>query len=313
MTQWTGRSLGTQWQHAFFYRLIALGGRKVAYAFLFWVVLFYMFKPSARERSAAYLVRRFPDAGRAALWLHRWRLQWELGKVLVDRATAGITGKASLRTAEDGAAIIRALHAENKGLILLASHVGCWHISMSALPDLLSAPASVVIYRNSEDYDRHYFEHQDGKPPFSVIDVAEGPKTAIAMIQRLQGGGVLCLMGDRPLGDSRVCRVPFLGGDILVPYTAFHLASVSGAAIVVFFAERTGPGEGEHRLGGVIRVPAGLGKNPEAYVPHAGAYARMLERCVEKLPYQFFNFYNMWDIDGHQNQTQKGPDRGTQA
>ncbi|MCC8194263.1 MAG: lipid A biosynthesis acyltransferase [Deltaproteobacteria bacterium] len=302
MTRWTGRSMGARWQHAFFYRLIGLGGGKIAYAFLFWVVLVYMFKPSARERSAAYLARRFPRAGRAALWIHRWRLQWELGKVLVDRAAAGITGSFTIRMADEGTERIRKLHAEGKGLILLASHVGCWHISMSALSGLLSAPASVVIYRDSGDYDRHYFEHRSGPPPFSLIDVAQGPKTAIAMIQRLQGGGLLCLMGDRALEDSRVCRVPFLGGDIYVPYTAFHLASVSGAPIVVFFAERTGAGRGRHILGGVIRVPEKLGKRPEAYAPYAAMYVKILERCVEKLPYQFFNFYNMWDIDGHQSQ-----------
>ncbi|SBV98208.1 Lipid A biosynthesis acyltransferase [uncultured delta proteobacterium] len=308
MTRWTGRSMGKRWQHAFFYRLIALGGRRAAYAFLVFVVLAYMFKPSAAMRSEPYLARRFPEARGLARWLHRWRLQWALGKVLVDRAAAGITGAFDIRMAEEGTAFIRSLHAEGRGLILLASHVGCWHISMSALPDLLSVPASVVVFRNSGDYDRHYFEHQGEKPPFELIDIAGGPKTAIAMIQRLQGGGLLCLMGDRPFGDSRVCRVPFLGGEIEVPYTAYHLASVSGAPIVVFFAYRTGPGKGCHTLGGVIRVPEGLGKKPEAYAPYAGMYAAMLERSVAEEPYQFFNFYNMWDTDGHQNQTETRAD-----
>ena len=73
MTQWTGRSMGKRWQHAFFYRLIALGGRRAAYALLFWVVLVYMFKPSAKKRSEPYLARRFPGAGPLARWLHRWR------------------------------------------------------------------------------------------------------------------------------------------------------------------------------------------------------------------------------------------------
>ncbi|MDR1360221.1 MAG: lysophospholipid acyltransferase family protein [Deltaproteobacteria bacterium] len=308
MRQWTGRSLGKPWQHAFFYRLISLVGRRGAYALLFWVVLAYMFKPSAALRSRAYLSRRFPTDGRLGRWLRRWRLQWELGKVLVDRAAAGITGTFDIRMAREGVELIRALHAEGRGLILLASHVGCWHISMSALPDLLSVPASVVIFRASGDYDRHYFEHQGQKPPFELIDIAGGPKTAIAMIQRLQSGGLLCLMGDRPLGATRVCRVPFLGGEIQAPYTAYHLASVSGAPIVVFFAYRTGPGKGCHRLGGVIRVPQGLGKLPEAYAPYAAIYAQMLEQSVAEAPYQFFNFYNMWDTDGRQNQTEARAD-----
>jgi Predicted acyltransferase len=311
-SHWTGRSLGKRWQHAFFYGLIRLGGRRAAYAFLVFVICAYMFKSDAAKLCRPYLSRRFPDAGpgigKGSAFGHRWLLQWELGKALVDRAAAGIAADArfGMDAAEEDA--LRALHAEGRGLILLASHVGCWHISIAELPNILPGPANVVMFRAEGDYDRQYYEHNGDTPPVAFIDAAMGPRSAIAMAACLQRGETLCLMGDRPLGDARVCGARFLGGDIHVPYTAFHLASVSGAPIAVFFALRTGPGAVRHTLAKVIRVPGCLGKSPEAYEPYAGMYAEALERLVAAYPYQFFNLYDMWDTDGHQDQTETSAD-----
>ena len=304
MSRWTSRSMGTKWQHAFFYRLIAIGGRSMAYFMLFWVVLAYMFKPSAARRGEAYLKHRFPGAGVFCYWLHRWRWQWELGKSLVDRAVAGIKGDFSFDLGEKEMAALRDRHSHGKGIILLSSHVGSWHAALTALGDLVpGVSASVVLLRDEGDHDRHYFEHKGETPSFTIIDPAEGPQSAIAMIQRLQGGGILTIMGDRPMGEAKLCPAVFLGEEVRLPTTPFYLASVSGAPLVVFFVYRTGPGKARNHLVGIIDVPEKLGKDPEAYAPYLQLYVDMLEKSVMDKPYQFFNFYNMWDHDEYQRKT----------
>ncbi|MDR0826841.1 MAG: lysophospholipid acyltransferase family protein [Desulfovibrio sp.] len=295
---WTSRSIGSRLQHAIFYRLIAIGGRKAAYALLFWVVLWFMFKPEAIRRSALYLARRFPDATALELWRHRWRLQWELGKTLVDRAVAGINEDFSVETDPRELEKIYALHSEGTGLIMLSAHIGAWQMSMSVLSECLSMPVSVVLYRDPGDLDRHYFDHTGETPSFSIIDPAGGPASAIAMVQTLQKLGLLCMMGDRPFGDSQLCRVPFMGGLISIPYTAYYLASVTGSPIVIFFSPRIGPGKVRNVIADVLRVPPGLGKKPNAYEPYARRYAKALEERVAIDPYQFFNFFNMWESHG---------------
>ena len=301
MSRWTSRSMGAKWQHVFFYNLIAIGGRNAAYAMLFWVVLVYMFKPSATKRGDAYMKRRFPGASVWALWLHRWRWQWEFGKTLVDRAVAGIKGDFSLELGENEMAALRERHACGKGVILLSSHVGSWPSALSFLAGLLpDVPASAVLLRDEGDYDRHYFEHKGEAAPFTIIDPAEGPQSAVSMMQCLQAGGILTIMGDRPMGNAKLCSARFLGGTIRLPSMPFYLASVSGAPVVVFFVYRTGPGKARNYLAGVIDVPGRLGKEPEAYEPYMQLYAEMLEKSAVDEPYQFFNFYNMWDHDEHQ-------------
>lgn len=313
-TSWSSRSIGSRLQHAIFYRLIAVGGRSAAYGLLFWVVLGFMFSPEAIRRCTPYLRRRFPGGGRWALWRHRWRLQWELGKTLVDRAVAGINGDYSVETDQRELDRIHALHKEKRGLILLSAHIGAWQMSMSVLPDYLPVPVSVVLYRDPGDLDRHYFDHTGKAPSFSIIDPADGPGGAIAMIQTLQQGGLLCMMGDRLFGDAPACRAPFLGTPASLPLTAYYLASATGAPVIVFFSLRSGPGKVRNIIADVINVPPGLGKNPEAYEDYAGRFARAMEKLVESSPYQFFNFFNMWDDDeGHQGKAEGSSGRRTEA
>jgi predicted LPLAT superfamily acyltransferase len=292
---WTSRSLGSRLQHAVFYRLIAVGGRKAAYALLFPVVLLFTFKQEVIRRSAPYLQHRFPGSGHFDRWRRRRRLLWEFGKTLVDRAVAGITGEFGVETDQRELDTIFELHKENIGLIMLSSHIGAWQMSMSVLPDCLPVPVSVVLYRDPGDLDRHYFDHAGKAPAFSVIDPSGGMSSALAMVQTLQKGGILCMMGDRLFGNSQECRAPFLGEAVSLPYTPYYLASVTGAPIVVFFSPRVGPGKVRNIIVDVIRVPSGLGKTPAAYEPYARRFAEAMEKRVRINPYQFFNFFNLWE------------------
>ena len=304
MTAWTSRSLGSRLQHEIFYALISFGGVRMAYALLFWVLLWYMFKPEAMRRNAPYLGRRFPQAGFAMRLVHRWRRQWEFGKALVDRAAAGIRGGHHNKMRREDIDALAGIHGEGKGIILLTAHVGNWQLSIAGLPRLVPAPINFVLYRGLGDLARHYFEHNNETPAFNFIDPAGGPESALAMAQTLFKGGTLGMMGDRPFGHTQNCHVPFFGETISLPYTPYYLASVTGAPIVITFSYRYGIMKVSNLIVSILRVPANLGKNPAAYEPYARHFVDMLEESARKHPYHFFNFYNMWDNNGHQEQTQ---------
>ena len=300
MTAWTSRSLGSRLQHNIFYVLIRFGGVRMAYALLFWVTIWYLFKPEAIRRNASYLARRFPQACFFMRLVHRWRRQWELGKVLIDRAAGGLRGGHCNEISQEELDSIIRLHKEGKGLILLTAHVGNWQLSFAGMPRHLPVPVHIVLYRDAGDLDRHYFEHRGESPPFSFIDSAGGPESAFAMAQTLFKGGILGIMGDRPFGNAHNCRVSFLGETVSLPYAPYYLASVTGAPIVIIFSYRCGMVKVRNIVARILRVPANLGKNPAVYQPYARLFAETLEESAHNCPYQFFNFYNMWDNNGHQ-------------
>jgi len=293
---WSARSIGSKWQHRFFYTLIRLAGRRAAHVMVVFVALYYvLFRPSVRARSRPYLSRRFP--GRNAL-LRLWdsyRIIVEIGKVLVDRAALGILGPGQLTVRHSGREDLLERIREGRGLILVTAHAGCWQVAMESLR-MLETPVSLLLHREEGDVDLHIFEHRGDDAAFRIIDPAGPLGGGLEMLQVLKHGEVLCIMGDRAMGGDRsTVEVEFLGGRVRVPITPYHLASATGAPVVVIFPYTSGPGNYSLQVEKVIRVPEDMGRTPEAYRPYAEAFIRALEGFVEERPYQFFNFFDMWN------------------
>jgi len=276
-------------------------GRHVAYFMLLFVVGFYTLLPKVRERSREYRRRQF---GPRSLWgelTDCYKLQWEFGKMLVDRAVMGILGQFDMSATEVDKQHLIDLVDKGRGLILITGHVGCWQLGMSVL-DLMDGPKGVVMYKDDRDVDRHYYEHDDNEapkaPPFSIIDPRSPMGGTLEMMEILKQGGVLCVMGDRNFGSPKgVVDVQFMGGTITVPYSAYKLASTMHVPMAVTFSHRTGPGNGRIWISRVIDVPDGLGRSPEDYRPYAQQFSDGLTEFVSRHPYQFYNFFDMWKKD----------------
>jgi predicted LPLAT superfamily acyltransferase len=290
---WSSRSFGSRFQHGIFYTVIGLFGRRAAHALLRLVVLWYVaFSPAVRKKAGPYLRRRFPGRGAWARARDTYRLCLAFGKVLVDRAVLGILGLGAPPTSLEDRARLKALLTEGRGLVLVTAHVGGWQHAMASLATL-GVPVSLLIHRDSGDVDKHFFEHQSGAPPFTLLDPAGYLGSTLEMLQVLREGGLLCIMGDRGMGACTV-DVDFLGGPVPLPYSPYKLASSTGAPVAVIFPYEL-EGRTRFQLARVIRVPAHLGRKPAAYLPYAREFSQALESFVADHPYQFFNFYDMWD------------------
>ena len=306
--KWSGKSLGSRFQHQIFYRLIRCGATGPARVLLRAVVLYYTLLPGVRRRCRPYLQRRFPGARGIAALLHAYRLYLAFGQVLLDRSIAGITGRFAVRHTSATRELLRRVLAEEKGCIILSAHMGAWQMGLAGLEEL-RRPVHVVQRRNAGDVDRHYFEH-GGEHAVSVIDSTRPLEAFVEIAAALRRKEVVCLMGDRLTdADAAAVRVPFLGGPVAVPVTAYALASITGAPLVVTFAVRE-EGETQGVWGDVLRVPPGLRRDPERLRPFAVRFAAALEDMVRRYPYQFFNFYDMWGGDDDATGTDGGSEAG---
>jgi predicted LPLAT superfamily acyltransferase len=305
-SRWTSRSIGSNFQHRIFYALIRWGGRRAAYALLYPVVAWYVLcRPLVRARCRPYLEHRFPGRRGFRRLLDSFRMSLALGKSLVDRAVVGILGPAAMRPTVEGREELLLLAQEEKGLILLVAHVGCWQAAMSALK-FLGRPVSMLMQREEGDVDRHWFEHAGVACPYRIIDPRGFLGGALEMLEVLKGGGVLSVMGDRLLGDDRnAVTVEFLGGPVRLPYSVYQLASATGAPIAVLLPHKSGPDRYAMRLYEVIRVPSGLGRGAARFEPYARQFAASLEGYCREHPFQFFNFFDLWDI--HKEEAQRQP------
>ena len=289
-------TLGSRLQYGIFEVLVRCRLLFVARMVLAFVVLYYALLPHVQQRCAAYIKRRFPCAGGLGRFVHAYRLYLNFGQVLLDRMIAGVTGRFPFcETDQQVRQCFDVAGANPHGCIVLTAHVGAWQVGIAGL-DQFDRPVNVVQLHNPADQGKHYFQHGRGRP-FNIIDSADPVGSMVEAAAALRRGEVVCLMGDRMHGTRQAGQgvdVAFMGGNIRIPASGYALASITGAELLMLFTVRE---KGVTRVFKAERleVPAGLPRRDVAvFQPYAQQFATAMEAVVERHPYQFFNFYDMW-------------------
>lgn len=290
----TGRSIASRFKHRFVYALIALGGRWLAYLFLYPLVFVYCLHKSVRNKSRAYITRRFNPQTKWEFFKHTFCLNLTFGRTLVDRAALGILGTAEFVSTPQARQTCEELIKPGKGLLLLTAHVGCWQSAVNCM-QFLNKPMHILYYRNPRDNDKTVAEHRGKAAPFTLINPA-GPLGGVPeMMSALQRGEIVCAMADRVFGNPQnAVEVQFLGGKVWVPYSFYRLAAVTGAPIVMAFF----PWQGSGRLASWVLEPVYVqdnGPHKAHYQPYAQQFIDGLTQFCIKYPYQFFNYFDWWN------------------
>ena len=293
--QWSSRSVGTRLGRSIFYGLIRIGGKPLAYFSLYWVVLYYVLcRPSIRRRSDYYLNHRFPNSNWLKRYIECYNLFAQMGKILIDQAIVGTLGPEKMQFTFLGRQKLLDLVHQRSGFVLLMSHAGCWQVALSAL-HFLKVPVNLLLEQEEGNIDRHYFEQAQIDFPLRIIDPGDNLGAPLEMLSVLKKGEVLCMMGDRVLGSEKnYLSAEFLGEKAPFPFSAFQIASAARVPVVVFFSYKTGYGTYALEASKIIQVPENLGRSGEAYRAYVAQFIEALQMFVQKYPYQFFNFYNMW-------------------
>ncbi len=297
MKKWDSQSVGKPWQHRFFYGVIRFFGRYVACFFMYFVVLWYiLFYPPIHTKCKPYLSRRFPHVKNRFIRLfYEYRWITSLGRSLIDRAAYGIRGPKSIEIEAPQGQKLLDLLDEGKGLIVISAHTGCWQIAFSAL-QYLKTKVHLVIHQDQSDIDKHYYEYKGEAPPFNIIDPAGYLGGTLQMVAVLQEGETLGLMGDRVFGnDNNTMMLDFLGGPIKIPVASFRLAAMQGTPIAVLLSYKESRSRYRVELAGVIRVPVLVERNSDAYISYGRQYLRCLTSFVQDHPFDFYNYYDMWE------------------
>jgi predicted LPLAT superfamily acyltransferase len=295
--RWAQPGLGKNWQHRFFYWLIRIGGKKpgyhIAYIVAFWYVLFY---PSIRRRCRFYLDRRFPDRrGILRRLRDTYRLVRTFSATLIDIMLVNIQGPGTMAVTVPDHDLIMQLCSGDRGFILIHAHVGCWQAGITTLQNI---PKRITLVMLPEERTRSLVDPRS----VDIVDPRAGLECTVQMTEALLRGEIVVMMGDRIFGSGRqVVRARFLDGNIILPVTPYRLASATGMPVLVMQAPKITRQSYELRVARVIQVPPGLGRDSKNYEPYAQQFADCLEQFVRDYPWQFYNFYDLWDESGEEN------------
>lgn len=199
-----------------------------------------------------------------------WRLTPAAAAGLV--AAIEVSGQDDLRTA----------HAEGRGVIVVAPHLGPWDLGAAWFAAAGFRPCAVVEHLPGGAFEAH----GRLRAAFGVEVVAHDRPRRLR--QTLREGRVLILMADRVIA-GRGRDVPFAGGVRAVPEGPAALARLTGAPVVGAWIAYD-PSDGRIRAG-LERVTAGHDEMTAAI----GAWCASI---AARFPDQWFVFQPGWRDDG---------------
>lgn len=272
-----------------------LFGLRGAYGLLYFVCLYYVLFDRAAVRSTMpYVKRRFPGRGPLGRHMEAYRLFISQGRNLIDRfymiSGAGkfdidILGYDRMKSFLKGPG--------TNGLVLLTAHVGNWQTSMAGLEEI-GRKVHLMMKPEQNEAVREALSVDAGGERIGIISPDGYLGGVIEALKAIREGDLVSIMGDRAYGADTV-EAEFLGAKVRFPYGAFSIAASAGCPVVVLLTAKAGPKNYVVDVTTVIEPVytdrRSKMKDIERWV---GEFASALERYVEKYPYQWFVFHDLW-------------------
>jgi len=255
----------------------------------------------ARHGLEAYLDRVFPHDPRWLRLVRIYRTFFNYSLCIVDRFVALDRGGKAFRIRRENTAALQDLLVGQGGFVVLTTHCGNPELIGAAMHGLSAVDKRVHIVRyvSKDDPYVQVVEGLESPHAPSIISLNAGKDMAsLKVIRALRDGAVAAFLADRPV-DDRIVRAPFLGDDVSLPLGPWLVASLARVPVVLLTCFKEGPFT--YRL--LVSDPVDVQiqdrrqRNEELAV-HVRAFAARLEGWVRRYPYQFYNFYDVWDEDG---------------
>ena len=230
----------------------------------------------AAKANFANFARKLVD-----LWRH------EAGVPLGDRVRVG-----------DGWEHFEAATGSGRGVLLVTPHLGNWEFGA---PLLARRGVKLLVLTAPEPGDgftelRAAARRRQG---IETLVVGEDPFAFVEVIRRLQEGGVVALLLDRPPA-ARAVEVEFFGRPFRASIAAAELARATGCAVLPVFIVRDGDGHVARTLPAIGHDRRELGDRA-GRVEFTGRILRAFEPAVRKFAAQWFHFVPVWPAGQSQN------------
>ncbi len=194
--------------------------------------------------SGIYRQRFVANARQAGLRWHDWLVAvGESGKLVAELPRLWL-GR-PVRVAWEGEAHVQAALAQDKGLVFLTPHLGCFEIAPQAFAQRFGSMGKsiTVLFRPPrQDWLRTLVEGARARPGLLTAPTTlSGVKQ---MIKALKAGGSVGLLPDQVPPQGMGMLVPFFGRDAYTMTLSVRLAQQTGATVLLAWGERLGWGRG---------------------------------------------------------------------
>ncbi len=269
-------------------------GRRVAQWLLYPVCLYFLaFSVRARRASKHYLQRVL---GRPATWRDVFRHYFTFAAVNLDRLFL-LRGRYDLFDIHSyGEAPLLERVARKQGAFLLGAHIGSFEMPRAIGENRKSVTVRMLMFE--ENARKLNAVLSAVNPNFALSVVGMGQFDSMLKIsEHLDAGELVGMLGDRVMNESGQVSLPFLGSPAEFPIAPFRLAAMlktpvflmvglyRGANLYDLYFEQLTSGEAVDR-----------NERERVIESWQRRYVERLEHHCRLAPYNWFNFYDFWNI-----------------
>ena len=272
------------------------GGRALARVCLPPITLYFLLvRGPERRQSRAYLARVLPSPPR--LWDVARHIH-TFASTILDRVFM-LTGQ--MQRFEVDVQGIDNLHAaldRGHGVLLFGSHLGSFD-SLRALSR--ARPDVKVRVLLDKAHNPAMTEVLDALNPdlaAGIIDAGQdGPSIVLAIKQATDEGALVAMMVDRARAGEPSLTTPFLDADAAFPVAPWLIAAALKVPVVLDFGLYRGGNRYDlvfENFSAAIDIPRQ--QRPALLAALIRGYAARLEHYTRLAPYNWFNFFDFWNI-----------------
>jgi predicted LPLAT superfamily acyltransferase len=184
-----------------------------------------------------------------------------------------------------------------QGCLLLGSHLGSFDILRATGLATRNAPIKLLMHQENAPIINEVFGKLDPSLSDCIIPVGE-PDTMLRAKDCLDAGGLVGMLGDRPLKNDKVVFCDFLGHTAQFPSGPMLIASILKVPVVLFFCLYRGAGRYDihfELFAESVIIPRE--HRTEGLQEWTQRYALRLEAYCRLAPNNWFNFYDFCETD----------------
>lgn len=192
-----------------------------------------------------------------------------------------------------------AMHRMNDihgGLLLFGAHMGSFDALRAAARTLSDRKITMAMY---EENARNISQMLADINPAAAREILPlGHFDSMLQIQeRLAGRHIVGILADRSFGKSEMRLTPILGSDAPMPTSSFRMAALLRVPVFFMVSLYRGGNRYEVYFEPLANFSDYKPEEKEAVMEEARRnYARMLTRFCKEAPYNWFNFFEFWNV-----------------
>ncbi|WP_349277166.1 acyl-CoA synthetase [Polaromonas hydrogenivorans] len=273
-------------------------GRRASRVVLYGIAAYFLaFAPAARRMSGLYLRRVLKLPSNAAVgWLHLFRHFFSFAAAVHDRIYLLNDRFDLFDIRVHNQSLVDDILADGQGIFLIGAHLGSFEVLRALGRKQPGLRVAMMMY---EENARKINATLSAINPNAQQDIIALGHIG-SMIQAhelLAQGSIVGMLGDRSLGNDDTRPIHFLGDPAELPLGPFRMAAIMKRPVLFM----TGLYRGGNRYDIHFEALADFSALPPrgrtlAVEDAMTRYAALMEQYCYSAPYNWFNFFDFWQV-----------------